>query len=36
VAEERVVREQGTNIINKMGAKIVLPGGEGTPQIFLP
>ena len=36
VVWERVYREKVTNIINKMGGKIVLPDGEGTPQIFLP
>lgn len=36
VVWERVFREKVTNIINKMGGKIVLPDGEGTPQIFLP
>jgi len=36
VVWERVFREKVTNVINKMGGKIVLPDGEGTPQIFLP
>ena len=36
VVWERVYREKVTNIINKMGGKIVLPDGGGTPQIFLP
>ena len=36
VVWERVFREKVTAIINKMGGKIVLPEGEGTPQIFLP
>lgn len=36
VVWERVFREKVTKIIDKMGGKIVLPEGEGTPQIFLP
>lgn len=36
VVWERVYREKVTKILNKMGGKIVLPDGDGTPQIFLP
>ncbi len=36
VVWERVFREKVTAILNKMGGKIVLPQGEGTPRIFLP
>ncbi len=36
VVWERVFREKVTAILNKMGGKIVLPEGEGTPRIFLP
>ena len=36
VVQERVFREKVTAILNKMGGKLVLPEGDGTPQIFLP
>ncbi len=36
VVWERVFREKVTAVLNKMGGKIVLPDGEGTPQVFLP
>lgn len=36
VVWERVFREKVTAILEKMGGKIVLPEGGGTPQIFLP
>ena len=36
VVQERVFREKVTSILNKMGGKLVLPEGDGTPQIFLP
>ena len=36
VVQERVFREKVTAILNKMGGKLVLPEGDGTPQICLP
>lgn len=36
VVWERVFREKVTSVFNKMGGKLVLPEGGGTPQIFLP